>query len=204
MKKAPAIFSALIALTMMSACNTNGDGTTTTNLTGSDTTTATDTVTGDESTITAANVANTGTSATIADAEIGESPLEDVAVTVTNAVKFPVLVDVTDPARLTDYYLIDPANPDYNAILVKESMLSSNMTELIIIDAVDDKAAKEAEKVLEDRKKKAVDTDAFYPADVTKAESAVVGREGHYAFFILSDNAHEAEKTLKEELKTLK
>jgi hypothetical protein len=206
MKKAPAIFSALLAFSIMTACQNgaNGDITTTpTDLTGTDntTTSVTDTVT---DTLTAANVNNAGNGTTIAGAADGTaSPLEAVAVTVTNAVKFPVLVDVTDPARLTDYFLIDPENPDYNSILVKESMLSSNMTELIIVDAISDDAAKDAEKVLKDRRKKAIDTDAFYPADKTKAESSVVGREGHYAFYILSDNAHEAEKVLKEELKKL-
>jgi hypothetical protein len=204
MKKAPAILTALLALSIMTACNNGNDGlvTTPTDLTDTDSSTSvtTDTtVSGDATTLTAANVANTQTTAAVTT----DPKLEEVAVAVTNAVKFPVLVDVTDPARLTDYFLIDPANPDYNSILVKESMLSSNMTELIIIDAVDNKAAEEAEKVLKERRKKAIETDSFYPADKTKAEDSVVGREGRFAFYILSDNAKEAEKTLKEELKNL-
>ncbi|MDR0991981.1 MAG: DUF4358 domain-containing protein [Ruminococcus sp.] len=115
-----------------------------------------------------------------------------IAAAVQESVQFPVMVEVDDTERIKDFFLVDPN--DYDETLVLQCVLSSNMTEMIIIKTPDTSAA---EIALENRKEKAEKEDAFYPADLEKAKNAVIGSYKEYAYYIMSENSAEAEAALK-------
>ena len=101
---------------------------------------------------------------------------------------------------ISDYFTLDPNNENYEQAIFMQCPMSANLTEIIVIKAADPEAAKAD---LEARQKKAQDTDAFYPADIERANSSIVGTEGSYAYFLMCDNTSDIEAVLVEALKAL-
>lgn len=129
-----------------------------------------------------------------------ENPLRPVIEAVVSQGEWPFLSEVTDEMIISDYFTLDKNNENYEQAIFMQCPMSANLTEVIVIKAADPEAAKAD---LEGRQKKAQDTDAFYPADVERANSSIVGTEGSYAYFIMSSNASEAEAALVEAVKAL-
>lgn len=134
-------------------------------------------------------------------AEAGSAnPLQPLADAALSVGEWPDLWEVTDPMMLSDFFLLDAENENYRNMIVLQCPMSALMTEVIIIEAEDAEAAKTD---LEARRKKAIEQDAFYPNDVDLANASIIGTEGDYAYFILSENAAEAETALTEAIKAL-
>lgn len=106
---------------------------------------------------------------------------------------WPALDEVSDEYILSDYFLLDKNNPNYEQLIVMQCPMSAVMCEIIIIKADDVEAAKAD---LEARQKKAQDTDAFYPDDIERAGNSIVGTKGDYAYFFICENPSEAEELL--------
>lgn len=136
---------------------------------------------------------------------VSENPLKpavDAAINAVGQENLPFLEEMNMPEFLKEFYLIDPENENFENIIVYYCPMSAVMTEIIIIEAKDGQvdAAKET---LEARKKKAMEQDAFYPADVENAEASIVGTQGNYAYFLLSSAAADMETALKDALNAL-
>ena len=121
------------------------------------------------------------------------NPLTDIANAVIAEGEWPAMMEMTDEAMLKDYYLLDPANENYQAMIVMMCPMSANMCEVIIVKATDVAAAEED---LNARREKALTMDAFYPDDVTKAENSIVGSSGEYAYFLMCGDSAKAEEAL--------
>ena len=139
-------------------------------------------------------------SGTVEGVTDSENPLQSLADAATSVGEWPVLMEVTDPQMLSDFFLLDAENKNYRNMIVLQCPMSATMTELIIIETSDTDAAVSD---LEARKQKAIEQDAFYPNDVDLANASIVGTEGDYAYFILAWDAAEAEKALVEAVKAL-
>ena len=124
-------------------------------------------------------------------------PIADAALTVG---EWPALWEVTDPQLISDFFLLDASNDNYQNMLILQCPMSANMTEIIIVQAEDVSAAKAD---LEARQKKAQEQDAFYPDDVERAGASIVGTEGDYAYFIMGDNASAAESEIVNYIKNM-
>ncbi len=124
---------------------------------------------------------------------ISENPLMPIASAALDANEWPVMAEVTDSFMLTEFFLLDGENENYNDLLVLQCPISAVMSEIIIIDAADADAAKED---LEARRTKAIETDAWYPNDKELAEASIVGTNGNYAYFIIGTYAAEAENAI--------
>lgn len=106
---------------------------------------------------------------------------------------WPTLAEVNDELILSDYFLLDKNNENYEQLIAMQCPMSAQMCEIIIIKASDTEAAKAD---LEARQKKAQDTDAFYPNDIDRAANSIVGTKGDYAYFFLCENPTAAEELL--------
>lgn len=124
-------------------------------------------------------------------------PIADAALAVG---EWPALWEVTDPQLISDFFLLDASNGNYQNMLILQCPMSANMTEIIIVQAEDVSAAKAD---LEARQKKAQEQDAFYPDDVERAGASIVGTEGDYAYFIMGDNASAAETEIVNYIKSM-
>ena len=124
-------------------------------------------------------------------------PIADAALAVG---EWPALWEVTDPQLISDFFLLDASNDNYQNMLILQCPMSANMTEIIIVQAEDVSAAKAD---LEARQKKAQEQDAFYPDDVERAGASIVGTEGDYAYFIMGDNASSAETEIVNYIKNM-
>lgn len=120
----------------------------------------------------------------------GQNPLQPIADAALAVGEWPTLWEVTDPQLISDFFLLDASNENYQNLLILQCPMSANMTEIILIQANDVSSAKAD---LEARQKKAQEQDAFYPADVERAAASVVGIEGDYAYFLVGDNTPTAE-----------
>lgn len=199
MKKIIAAAAAIAMCAMLAAC-------------GGDSGSADNASTSAESTSAAADVSETETeteadteeaeveSGTVEGVTDSENPLQSLADAATSVGEWPVLMEVTDPQMLSDFFLLDAENKNYRNMIVLQCPMSATMTELIIIETSDTDAAVSD---LEARKQKAIEQDAFYPNDVDLANASIVGTEGDYAYFILAWDAAEAEKALAEAVKAL-
>ena len=124
-------------------------------------------------------------------------PIADAALAVG---EWPALWEVTDPQLISDFFLLDASNDNYQNMLILQCPMSANMTEIIIVQAEDVSAAKAD---LEARQKKAQEQDAFYPDDVERAGASIIGTEGDYAYFIMGDNASTAETEIVNYIKNM-
>ena len=192
---------------MLTACGTSSnDNAETTAATTTETTTVSETVSESETESETEAVEETAAPESETEAEaVSENPLKPAVEAVINAVgqdNLPFLEELTEPEFLKEFYLIDPENENFENIIVYYCPMSAVMTEIIIIESKDGQvdAAKET---LEARKKKAMEQDAFYPADVENAEASIVGTQGNYAYFLLSASAADMETALKEALNNL-
>ena len=132
------------------------------------------------------------------EGETDANPLQPLADAAMSVGEWPMLMEVTDEMILTDYYQFDLSK--YDSALVMQNPMSANMTEIIIFKSADVEGAKAD---LETRRENAISMHAFYPDDVVRAEASIVGTEGEYAYFIMSDFAAEAETALIEAIKAL-
>lgn len=130
----------------------------------------------------------------------GQNPLQPIADSALAVGEWPALWEVTDPQLISDFFLLDAANNNYQNLLILQCPMSANMTEIIIIQAEDVSAAKAD---LEARQKKAQEQDAFYPDDVERAGASIVGTEGDYAYFLMGDNASAAETEIVNYIKNM-
>ncbi|MCI5752017.1 MAG: DUF4358 domain-containing protein [Oscillospiraceae bacterium] len=121
------------------------------------------------------------------------NPLNNLAQAALAVGEWPMMDEVTDENIIADYFLLDKNDPNYINLIVMQCPMSANMSELIIIEAEDTSAAADA---LKERRKKAQDTDAFYPADQEKAKNAIVGTSGKYAYYILSSEPEKSEEAI--------
>lgn len=213
MKKIIIALSALMIAAAMTACGGKNEDTAET--TAAETTVSETTVadTAAESEETSAEVSETEAEAETTEAEAAEAeteaaeseevveneeaatvnPLTDIANAVIAEGEWPAMMEMTDEAMLKDYYLLDPANENYQAMIVMMCPMSANMCEVIIVKATDVAAAEED---LNARREKALTMDAFYPDDVTKAENSIVGSSGEYAYFLMCGDSAKAEEAL--------
>lgn len=122
------------------------------------------------------------------------NPLQDLVVSAMGDFsEWPMLAEVTDEEVISDYFLLDKNNANYEQLIVMQCPMSAQMCEIIIIKTADTDAAKAD---LEARQKKAQDTDAFYPNDVERAANSIVGAKGDYAYFLFCENPTAAEELL--------
>lgn len=122
------------------------------------------------------------------------NPLQDLVIAAMGDFsEWPMLAEVTDEEIISDYFLLDKNNANYEQLIVMQCPMSAQMCEIIIIKTADTDAAKAD---LEARQKKAQDTDAFYPNDVERAANSIVGAKGDYAYFLFCENPTAAEESL--------
>ncbi len=196
------IMAAVMAVSSLAACGSNGQTEeTTASETVSETaseTAAPETESSEESTSeTSESVSETETEEST-EGETGEdesavSPLMEYADAAMSAGEWPEMEAVSDKYILSDYFLLDADNENYRDLLVMQCPMSANMSEFIIIEADDTQAAADDLKA---RREKAQNGDAFYPDDVDKANDAIVGTAGDYAYFIMCFEPEKAEEAL--------
>lgn len=103
------------------------------------------------------------------------------------------MVEVSDPVILKEFFLIDTADTNIKEAVVYQCPISATMSEIIVLQADDVEAAKE---ILNNRRTKAIEQDAFYPKDAENAEASIVGTVGNYAYFVINDNVVEDSEQL--------
>lgn len=130
----------------------------------------------------------------------GQNPLQPIADAALAVGEWPALWEVTDPQLISDFFLLDASNDNYQNMLILQCPMSANMTEIILIQA---EAVSAAKADLEARQKKAREQDAFYPDDVERAGASVVGTEGDYAYFLMGDNTPTAETEIVNYIKNM-
>lgn len=122
------------------------------------------------------------------------NPLRDlVLASMGDLSNWPMLAEVSDESILSDYFLLDKNNENYEQLIAMQCPMSAQMCEIIIIKAADTEAAMAD---LTARQKKAQDTDAFYPNDVERAANSIVGAKDGYAYFFLCEDPAAAEELL--------
>ncbi|MGN0551949.1 MAG: DUF4358 domain-containing protein [Oscillospiraceae bacterium] len=122
------------------------------------------------------------------------NPLQDLVIAAMGDFsEWPMLAEVTDEDIISDYFLLDKNNANYEQFIAMQCPMSAQMCEIIIIKTTDTDAAKAD---LEARQKKAQDTDAFYPNDIERAANSIVGAKGDYAYFLFCENPTAAEELL--------
>lgn len=187
-----ATLSLIIAAGMLSACSSNDDKEP--QNTDSVTSAPSESVTSQDS----------ETSESVSDE--GENANNDVS-RISDAInqtgEWTSLMEVDDAERLKEYFQLDPANENYIEISVKQAMISAAFAEIIVIKAADGKVD-DVVKDLEDRKKKLIEQDAFYPEHKDVAEQALIGSEGNFAYLIVGSEDNKAcEDAAKNAIKEL-
>lgn len=133
--------------------------------------------------------------------EESANPLMPIIDKVLAESEWPVLAEVTDEAILKDYFLIDPASESFEQLIVMQCPMSAQMSEIIIIKAGSGELdAKTAYETLSGRRTKAIETDAWYPADKELADASIVRECSDYVYFIIGENAEAAEKSITDYL----
>ncbi len=196
------IMAAVMAVSSLAACGSNGQ---TEESTASETvsetaseTAAPETESSEESTSETSESVSEAETEESTEGETGEdesavSPLMEYADAAMSAGEWPEMEAVSDKYILSDYFLLDADNENYRDLLVMQCPMSANMSEFIIIEADDTQAAADDLKA---RREKAQNGDAFYPDDVDKANDAIVGTAGDYAYFIMCFEPEKAEEAL--------
>ena len=196
------IMAAVMAVSSLAACGSNGQTEeTTASETVSETaseTAAPETESSEESTSETSESVSEAETEESTEGETGEdesavSPLMEYADAAMSAGEWPEMEAVSDKYILSDYFLLDADNENYRDLLVMQCPMSANMSEFIIIEADDTQAAADDLKA---RREKAQNVDAFYPDDVDKANDAIVGTAGDYAYFIMCFEPEKAEEAL--------
>lgn len=110
------------------------------------------------------------------------------------------MVEVSDPVILKEFFLIDTSDTNIKEAVVYQCPMSAVMSEIIVLQADDVEAAKE---ILNNRRTKAIEQDAFYPKDAENAEASIVGIVGNYAYFVINDNATDDAEQLTSQLENM-
>ncbi len=200
LKKNIALIAAMaIVATMFAACSSDEDKEETTTPT---TTSVVETEAETEAQVEteAETEAETDADTEIEEENLEANPLASLAEAVINEETWPAMMEVTDATFINDFFLIDTSDESISELLIMQCPMSSNMTELIVVKAADAEAGKE---LLNARREKAINVDAFYPNDVETAGNSIVGAEGDYAYFIMSANSADDEAVLVEAIKSL-
>lgn len=183
----------LLVMSMFTGCGKKNQN----NAAQSETTSAvsetTQTTTQTSETMTESSSASETSQETSAEPVETVNPLNHLAEAALAVGEWPAMAEVTDENILSDYFLLDKNNQNYKNLIVMQCPMSANMSELIIIEAEDTSAAADD---LKERRKKAQETDAFYPADEEKAKNAIVGTSGDYAYYILSSEPEKSEEAI--------
>lgn len=188
--------SVLLAMSMLSGCGKKTSEQTTETTTQQSVSETTQQTTQTSESVTESSAPSetvSDTSSTSSETVETANPLTELANAALAVGEWPAMAEVTDENILADYFLLDKNDPNYKNIIVMQCPMSANMSELIIIEADDTAAAADA---LKERRKKAQDTDAFYPADQEKAKNAIVGTSGNYAYYILSSEPEKSEEAI--------
>ncbi len=204
--------AAMLVMTLFSGCTSKNDDTKTSDTSsvssvsesesetsssseseiGSETSSSSESETGSETT--SSSESESSGEASSGETDTGEeNPLKEYADAALSVGDWPEMMEVTDENILSEFFLLDKNNENYKSLLVMQCPMSANMSELIIIEAEDTSAASDD---LKERRKKAQETDAFYPDDVDKAENAIVGTSGNYAYYILGWEPEKSEEAL--------
>lgn len=110
------------------------------------------------------------------------------------------MLEVSDAVILKEFFLIDTADTNLKEVVVYQCPMSAVMSEIIVLQAEDVEAAKE---ILNNRRTKAIEQDAFYPTDVENAEASIVDTCGNYAYFVINGTAAEDAEQLNTLLGTI-
>lgn len=124
--------------------------------------------------------------------EASDNPLMPMINKVLEESQWPTLAQVTDEYILSEFFLLTNTD-NYNELIVMQCPMSAKMSEIIIIKADDAQAARAD---LDARRQKAIDTDAWYPADQELAAESIVGENGDYVYFLIGDNAKAGEDSI--------
>lgn len=111
-----------------------------------------------------------------------------------------MMQEVVDPMILKEFFLIDTEDANFKEIVVYQCPISAMISEIIVIQAEDVDAAK---TVLEARKTKLIEQDAFYPQDVENAEASIVDTCGNFAYFVINGTSSDDAELLNTLLKDL-
>lgn len=112
---------------------------------------------------------------------------------------WPSMWEVSEADVAMDFYGIDLANPDYANVMIAQCPMTFPFAEIIIIEAVDGKAA-EAEKLLSDRKAAKLSEQGQYPDTVETLEASVIGTSGNYVYYVAGDVAQDVADAIIAEL----
>lgn len=123
-------------------------------------------------------------------------PCDELMKTVLESVDFPPTIAVDEQYIETDFGL---DKEDFTDYAIVQQAVSVDLSEVIILKAVDDKRYELLEQ-LKARKQQLNDTMAFYPNQTESAAAAVVGEEKGYVYLICHKEALQAEKALIDKL----
>ena len=129
----------------------------------------------------------------VSEGEVSANPLYPMVEQALSESEWPVMMEVTDATILNEFFLLDPTNANYKEMIVMQCPISAVMSEIIIINADD---ADSAKADLDARRTKAIEQDAWYPADKELADASIVGTNGSYVYFIIGSNAAAAETSI--------
>lgn len=97
-----------------------------------------------------------------------------------------MMQEVVDTTILKEFFLIDTEDANLKEIVAYQCPMSAMISEIIVIQADDVSAAKD---ILEARKTKLIEQDAFYPQDVENAEASIVDTCGNFAYFVINNTS---------------
>lgn len=119
--------------------------------------------------------------------------IKSAITTVINDDNHTYMEEVTNKEILSEYFLINSDDEKIEESVVYQCPMSAVMSEIIVLKSSDVDYVK---NILEQRKDKAINQDAFYPEDVENAAASIVGTTGNYAYFIISSTSTEDEEAL--------
>lgn len=123
----------------------------------------------------------------------GSVDLQAIVDEITSKEEWASLSKIEDDALISEFFKLNPNNPNYKQLLVMQCPMSAIIAEIILIETDDTKSAMEDLKV---RREKLINTDAYYPEHKEIAEESIVGSHGKIAYFIAGDEAEDSEKIL--------
>jgi len=123
----------------------------------------------------------------------GSVDLQAIVDEITSKEEWASLSKIEDEALISEFFTLDPNNPNYKQLLVMQCPMSAVIAEIILIETDDTKSAMED---LNARREKLINTDAFYPEHKEIAEESIVGSHGNIAYFIAGDEEEDSERIL--------
>jgi hypothetical protein len=112
---------------------------------------------------------------------------------ITSKVEWASLLEIEDDELISEFFTLDPNNPNYKQLLVMQCPMSAVIAEIILIQADDVDSAMDDLSV---RQEKLINTDAYYPEHKEIAENSIINHVGDIVYFIAGENAEDSEKVL--------